>query len=135
MMLPGPVLTRKDPSPRILLLSPVADTPNFSPRELVNVRAPPAVPLTVMPAAIKVALVVTWLVRSVKAKAVVVEAESKVRSTGLVRPAPVIRTVTLVGVNPPAVLVPPTTVVDMAVPVVPERLPRRALARRSPAST
>src|SRR5947209_7251423 len=128
MMLPGPEPAEKDPSPRMLLVSPVTETLNFSPRELVKVRAPPAVPLTERPAASKEALVENWLARSVKARAVVVEPESKVRSTGLVKPAPVTRRVTPVGVKAPAVDVPPTTVVEIAVPVVPERLPSRALA-------
>jgi len=54
-------------------VSPVTATPIVWPCALVKVRAvAPAVPVMVIPAACRAALLVTWLARSVRAKAVVV---------------------------------------------------------------
>ncbi len=125
----------KDPNPSLFAVSPVTSTLNFSPRVLVKVRAPPAVPEAVIPAPASALLPATFAARSVRARAVVLEPESKVRSTGLLIPAPEIRTVTPVGVKEPAVVLAPATEEDIAVPVVPDRLPIKALAMRSPAST
>jgi len=128
------------------LRSPEACTSKRSPRLEVNTSAEPAAAVVaVMPAACKELLAATAEVRLVKAASIVVPAiTASEMSTGLARPAPWKRTVTVPAPEAPkvvaaaAVAEPPVPVFASVLPVGSEvdvTLPSNAFDNRSPAAT